>query len=332
MRFIKGLRRVFKKQYDFRTFLLFLAFFTVGVVLLLWVCFLDKHVDVTHFRIIKWSTPKPIVINILSQFSGTFFVIAVLIVTVEKIFKVFLKKDIDVYSVQIAESVHDAIYGNFVPEEILSEVKQQVILSAFVYRNYNTEYVAEEVREISGQKYLKFSSELVMTVENISELTRQFKGVLEYTSAEFEKSSKPIEHELLEVRSKNRTIFKFNPSQCKSIVKRTEEGDKYLFPYEVPIPPEESVEVRMHRTLYLKDEGDAIDIFVKKPLINMDVRIVFPNRNYKLFYYPNLPNLKKHRKNFFKKEEKHQGKDIRISYKGGMLPYQGVVLQWKKIN
>jgi len=326
-RLFKRIQDYIKKEFDGRIFIIFLLCVILSVFLFCWACFLEKYVTTEYLKIFKWSIAKDIVTTLLNQFAGTFLIIAILTITVESLFRKFLKQDIDLYRIRISENVYDAIFGNFVPDEILSEIKQQIILSAFIYRNYNAEYTFDSMTKINGEDYIKFSSEIVYTIENISELERTFNGEIEYTNYEFEGDGNPVEHEMLEIRYKNKEILSFNEAQCKKLVQQSkEEKATYLLPYEVKIAGEDNVELRLNRSIYLKSNNDSITIFVKRPTINMNVKILFPSDKYDLSYYACLPGTKKS----FKREDRHHKKEVNLTYEGGILPYQGVEIEWKK--
>ena len=327
MRFFKKFRKYINRKFNWQIIASFTVFLILGIIVLIWVCFLEKYVSVENFKILKWSIPKDIVINVLSQFSGTFFVIALLVITVERLFKIFLKRDIEIYTHQVGEHVHDAIFGTFTPPEILSEIKHQIFLSAFIYRDYNAEYITEEVFSKGEEECIAFSSEVVFDIENISELNREFKGILEYTNSEFEGKPIPIKHEKLEIRYRNKTLLSLSEEECRRrVVKDKTVKGKYLLPYEVEIPGEDKVELRVNRVVYFKSNNDIIDIFLKRPTINMNIKIVFPSADYRLAYSPYMPEMK----NLILMSSKHHGKEINLNYRGGILPYQGVKIEWKK--
>lgn len=319
-------QKIVKKQFNWKLYGFFISFILLAVAFLLWTCFLDKFVTVSNVRFFIWMMPKNVAVAVLAQFSGTFFVLALLTITVERVFKAFLKKDIDIYTFRIAENVHDAIFGNFTPKEILSSVKQQVILSSFIYRNYNAEFIAEEIVEEAGIRYIKFSSFTVFDIENISEISRKFKGKIAYSYSEFHHRPKPIEHEKLQIRYKNKPILVLDSDACKKKIEEGQDEEKWFLPYEVEIPGEDKVEFQLLRTLYFKNDSDFINTHFTRPTVGFNIRLEFPSDAYNLFCHPSLQETEKYA---LKKDIKHHGKEIDISYEGALLPYQGVIIEWK---
>lgn len=323
---LNQIKRFQKKKFNSFIWGIALLFFFLGIAFILWALFLDKFIEVDTLNFFQWTYPKSIAISFLTQIGGSFVIIAVLAITSEKAFKIFLRKDIALFNIKVAENVHDAIFENFVDQDILKEVKRQVFLSPFIYRNYSGDYNAEGIAMVGEEKCIKFSSEVVFTVSNVSWENKEFKGKLTYTSAEFERHLKPIEHERVEIRKNNIVILSLNKEKCRLLVNQNQtDNEEYSLPYNVKIPRGESVEVKLCRTIFLKEKRDDLTIFFKKPTINMNLKMRFPSPNYKVNYIPSVP----FETGRFKFNKKHHGTEFHIGCKGVFLPYQGVVVDWR---
>lgn len=92
------------------------------------------------------------------------------------------------------------------------------------------------------------------------------------------------------------------------------------------IPPYSHVIMRKSNTIFLRRSKDYWDVSITKPTVNFKLTFKFPNSNYKFWCIPNRPGSQDKERfsvSIYEKENR-----IEAEAKGGLLPYQGLMLQY----
>lgn len=257
--------------------------------------------------------PEAIITAILGTFCYTLSASIFIIVFIENRINADWGEKLEKLRQDINRNVFDALFGVFVPEEILKTIKKDIINNQTVRKNTRWELNFVEI-----DNDLKLIQTIEYEIENVS--ARSAKNFLKTKLQKFAKNEYSCLRKASVKVNREEVCYYEKDNRQNGIRVCEEDNTPSSIEYLLELPPNWTADVVniFETTYYNGRTNGAIDFLgTIYPTINIVLEVIYPHDNYEFELFPLL--------SYSLDEQPTRDGELKYSINGGILPYQGVI-------